>query len=75
MLSLDKYIQEDKNEHFVSKLNVFKKRSFSVNSFGQNNINTEKGLRSQEMHGEVMEKYKTKESQGEMLSMKLKNFY
>ena len=75
MLSLDKYIKEDRNKSFMGELNTFKKRSFSVTSFGQNNIDTTKFLSSQRLYREVKDRYKVADSKGEYLSMKLKRFY
>lgn len=75
MLSLDKYMKEDSNKVFMKALNSLKKRKFSVSTFSENNIDTEKGLVSQKLHKEVIEKYNVHESQAEMLSLKLKKFY
>jgi hypothetical protein len=75
MLSLDKYIKEDRNKSFMGELNTFKKRSFSVALFGQNNIDTTKFLSSQRLYREVKDRYKVADSKGEYLSMKLKRFY
>jgi len=75
MLSLDKYIKEDRNRGFIGKLNTFKKRRFSVVMFSQNNIDTSKFLSSQKLYKEVKKKYKITDTKGEYLSMKLKKFY
>jgi len=75
MLSLDKYIKEDRNKSFMGELNTFKKRSFSVLQFSQNNIDTTKFLSSQKLYREVKDKYKVTDTKSEYLGMKLKKFY
>lgn len=75
MLSLDKYINENQNELFLKGLNSFKKRTFSVATFKENQIDTQKGLMSQRLYGEVRNRYKVEETKAEILSLKLKKFY
>ena len=75
MLSLDKYMKENPNKIFLKGLNSLKKRTFSVVTFSKNQIDAQKGLQSQRLHGEVIDKYKVEESKAEMLSLKLKKFY
>ena len=68
-------MKEDSNKTFLKGLNSMKKRKFSVAKFTQNNIDTKKGLISQQLHKEVIDKYSVQDSQAEMLSFKLKKFY
>ena len=75
MLTLDKYMKENSNKVFLKGLNSLKKRTFCVTTFSENQIDTQKGLMSQRLHENVIDKYNMHESKAEMLSLKLKKFY
>lgn len=75
MLSLDKYMNDDKNRAFIKRLNISKKRAFSVATFKESSIDAEKGLLSEALHKKVIDKYAVAEAEGEYLSMKVKKFY
>jgi len=67
--------KSNKNKTFMKSLNAFKKRTFCIETFGKYKIDTPKGLISQQLHKNVIEKYKVVEANGEYLNMKLKKFY